>query len=283
MPAKSQQQLKFIYALRNKYKSKKDAPKKMKWVFDDEWTEGVKMKELPKTKETKESYVLTFEKFNLLNEAVIDPIDYKEELEKIFDTRAGSLEEYNDRLKHLRVKFISREEWIDSLQDQTEKDNVPELRPTPFGFSYAGYNYYDDMIYLICGRNSLNTINNSISSGYKTQFINMMNDTIRHEQIHREQNKRRAGKGVTSNLKSNPEKDKKGYLSDKDEIMAHARTMADILISSRHTKEEILKLLRSGRVGHPLFYDYEHIGGDVFRRFLKYLYMYLDEQDKTEE
>lgn len=47
MPAKSQQQLKFIYAMRNKYKSKRNAPRSMKWVFNTEWTEGVKMKKLP--------------------------------------------------------------------------------------------------------------------------------------------------------------------------------------------------------------------------------------------
>ena len=48
MPARSQQQAKFIWAMRNKYGSKKKAPKNMKWVFDEEWTEGIKMKSLPK-------------------------------------------------------------------------------------------------------------------------------------------------------------------------------------------------------------------------------------------
>ena len=46
--AKSQQQLKLIYALRDKYKTRKNAPEEDKWVFDKEWTEGVKMKKLPK-------------------------------------------------------------------------------------------------------------------------------------------------------------------------------------------------------------------------------------------
>lgn len=46
MPAKSKKQLKYIYVMRNKYKSKKKAPKKMKWVFNDEWTKNVKMSEL---------------------------------------------------------------------------------------------------------------------------------------------------------------------------------------------------------------------------------------------
>ena len=34
MPVKSKQQFKYIYAMRRKYKSKKKAPKNMKWVFN---------------------------------------------------------------------------------------------------------------------------------------------------------------------------------------------------------------------------------------------------------
>lgn len=49
MPAKSQQQLKFIFAMRRKYGSKKSAPKNMKWLFDKEWTD-VRYKDLPKKK-----------------------------------------------------------------------------------------------------------------------------------------------------------------------------------------------------------------------------------------
>jgi hypothetical protein len=41
MAAKSRQQLKYIFAMRKKYKSKKNAPKDKKWVFNDEWTKGV--------------------------------------------------------------------------------------------------------------------------------------------------------------------------------------------------------------------------------------------------
>jgi hypothetical protein len=55
MPAKSKQQLKFIYAIRNKYGSKKKAPKNMKWVFDKEWTD-VSFKDLPKTVTEKTIY-----------------------------------------------------------------------------------------------------------------------------------------------------------------------------------------------------------------------------------
>ena len=70
MPAKSQQQLKFIYAIRNKYKTKKDAPKKFKWVFDEEWTD-VKMKELPKVVEG----MFSFMKKPDINKPIMDEIN----------------------------------------------------------------------------------------------------------------------------------------------------------------------------------------------------------------
>ena len=64
MPAKSKQQFRYIWAMRNKYKSKKKAPKGMKWVFDKEWTD-VQFKDLPK--KIKERHVASYVDF--LNEA----------------------------------------------------------------------------------------------------------------------------------------------------------------------------------------------------------------------
>lgn len=61
--AKSQQQMKYIYAMRGKYGSKKKAPKNMKWVFDEEWTSGVKMKKLPKKVKKNESHIMNFGSF----------------------------------------------------------------------------------------------------------------------------------------------------------------------------------------------------------------------------
>lgn len=47
MPAESRSQLKYIYAMRTKYKSKKNAPKHLKWVFNKEWTDDIDFKGLP--------------------------------------------------------------------------------------------------------------------------------------------------------------------------------------------------------------------------------------------
>jgi hypothetical protein len=53
MPAKSEKQLKLIFAIRNKYKSESKTPDKWKWVWNEEWTHLAK-----------ESHIYTFQQFN---------------------------------------------------------------------------------------------------------------------------------------------------------------------------------------------------------------------------
>lgn len=57
MPARSKQQLKYIFAMRRKYKNKKSAPKHMKWVFNKDWTQDVKATGLPTKVKNFQSYV----------------------------------------------------------------------------------------------------------------------------------------------------------------------------------------------------------------------------------
>jgi hypothetical protein len=57
MPACSKQQLKYIFAMRRKYKNKKSAPKHMKWVFNKDWTHDVKVSGLPTKVKSFQTYV----------------------------------------------------------------------------------------------------------------------------------------------------------------------------------------------------------------------------------
>jgi hypothetical protein len=67
MPVKSKQQFKYIYAMRRKYKSKKKAPKNMKWVFNKEWTDDISFEDLPK--KVKKKHIHDF--VNFVNENYI--------------------------------------------------------------------------------------------------------------------------------------------------------------------------------------------------------------------
>jgi hypothetical protein len=57
MPASSKQQLKYIFAMRRKYKTEKNAPKHMKWVFNEDWTQDVKASGLPTKVKSFQTYV----------------------------------------------------------------------------------------------------------------------------------------------------------------------------------------------------------------------------------
>ena len=69
MPAKSKNQLKLIWSIRNKYKSKTKAPKKWKWVFEEEWGHLA------------ESHMFSFDQFNEAMATLgIDDTDLLEDL-----------------------------------------------------------------------------------------------------------------------------------------------------------------------------------------------------------
>jgi hypothetical protein len=56
MPASSEKQLRFIWAKRRQYGKRKSTPKKWKWIWKPEWVH---------LKKESNSYILTFESFNL--------------------------------------------------------------------------------------------------------------------------------------------------------------------------------------------------------------------------
>jgi len=64
MPAKSQAQRGLIFGKRNQYKTKKNTPKKWKWIWDEDYENKGKLPE-----KVKESRIYNFETF--VNESKI--------------------------------------------------------------------------------------------------------------------------------------------------------------------------------------------------------------------
>jgi hypothetical protein len=48
--------------MRKKYGSRRRTPRKMKWVFDQEWTKGIKFNDLPKKIESL-NFIQSFNEF----------------------------------------------------------------------------------------------------------------------------------------------------------------------------------------------------------------------------
>jgi hypothetical protein len=117
MPAKSQQQLKMIYARRNRYKSEDKTPKKWKWIWDEDWTD-VSFKELPEKIEeykfNRQVYIellseeseFTKEELKRMSDREIKDLYDALYLETTIDDEEGT-EDFNDDLytENLITKF----------------------------------------------------------------------------------------------------------------------------------------------------------------------------------
>jgi len=75
MPSKSKQQLKLVYAIRGKYKTKKDTPKNFQWVWEEGW--GKLEKDAPEKITTNESI------FDNLYQVMLEELDSNKEDSKV--------------------------------------------------------------------------------------------------------------------------------------------------------------------------------------------------------
>lgn len=221
--------------------------------------------------------ITKFQKFSI-NEAVIKAVDFKSEVDQMSNLGSDTTMEAINDLFDDGIKWTDRDEFVMSLPEGKERDSVPPCQFNPMGLCFAAYNYHNDTVYMVV---KPEVFIEFVKSDYKfRQFKGHLNNILRHESVHKEQKKRR-GEVVITNLEIDPSEDLSGYLSNKDEIMAYAETVVSEL-RGQMNDDEILKDLRAGRVRSRVYDDYKRIGGDVFKRFVKYVYMYLT-QDENED
>ena len=75
MPAKSEKQLRLIWAIRRKYKTKTKTPKKWKWVWGEEWTHLQKESLILKFGDFINESILTEEDRSLIEDLMVDIAD----------------------------------------------------------------------------------------------------------------------------------------------------------------------------------------------------------------
>ena len=144
MPATSKQQLKLIWAIRNKYGSKSKAPKKWKWVFGEEWGHLAK-----------ESHILNFNQFNEAMGTLS-----KNDTDELEDLCLSFIEDWNlntswdeneyepfEKMGYLSIQrfdkfhiqfgvqiYVKKGEWV-KIQDKFESDLISLInRISKFGF-----------------------------------------------------------------------------------------------------------------------------------------------------
>ena len=221
--------------------------------------------------------ITRFKSFSI-NEAVIQPVDFMREVNQMGDLGSDTSIESINNIFDGSVKFVERDEFVMSLPEGKERDNVPPCQFNPMGLCFAAYNYHNDTVYIVVKPEYFIDF---VKTKFKFEgFKPHLNNILKHESIHKEQ-KRRRGEVIITNLEIDPSKDITGYLSNKDEIMAYAETVVSEL-RGMSSDEQILKDLRAGRVRSRVYDDYKKIGGETFKRFVKYIYMYLT-QDENED
>lgn len=137
MPAKSKQQLKLIWIIRNKYGTKKNAPKKWKWVFEEEWGHLAK-----------ESHIFNFKQFNEAmgtlsnddNEMIEDlALEFSEKWKLSFKTHEDycgyiSLQRFDKFHIQFGIQLNCRFNWTKSGNEFSDELNKLIERIEKFGY-----------------------------------------------------------------------------------------------------------------------------------------------------
>jgi hypothetical protein len=206
---------------------------------------------------------------DIMNEAVIIPEmpDIDDIIAPYIGRRLDEIkDELNAALEPHRIKFLPTNEFI-------EKTKEEGLAPPPG----EGHGIYTAATSPITG--NIYFIYNPRSRYAYIPAIEMIHDILKHELVHRVQVERGARDTVDPG-------EKESYLSNKQEIMAFARVVADGL--KDYPQEYVKDILRGEEVDREgqfimpwqrIMNLYRDIGGDVYKRFSAYLYDYLKLQE----
>lgn len=201
-----------------------------------------------------------------MNEGVIIPgQDIVERAESIIKGGEWStIEELNGLLSpHLRFMHVI--EFRDSLKTEVEKRGVPMYAPL-----FAAFHMYLKIPVILYNMPEARLIGEIRGRGL-SQILTM----IDHEMVHQGQDYRSGGKSVS--FERSPVNNEEKYFSHYTELMAYARTLAKSIADSGIKKEKAMQMARSGEIYHWIWSKYMGIGGDVFRRFKKYFFQYLED------
>lgn len=211
--------------------------------------------------------------FKSFNEGIIKPtfkIDINDtikigipysiiELDKLFNSKGS-----------LSTRFMLIDEFKSHLKTEDEINGVPTKPITPnlrFGV------YLEDIDSLVV------CVTREILSFSKME-IDLINEILRHESIHREQSHRSSGSALAYSLDRSPVNNPKSYFSHHTELMAYARSYVDQCKVKGESENDIMNNLRSGFTKSrnswiPNVLLNVGIDDKNFKRFKKYVYQYI--------
>ena len=207
-----------------------------------------------------------------INEAVIRPYDFDQELEELLGRETLSIRDMNLALGKFGVSFVEVDEFIESLETDKERSLVPiEMPPLFGGVRWGAHNVYNDAIYICIDADQFTVALNKD----RERLFGFLREVLRHESIHREQAGRRRHIKIR-NLENSPA-DPKRYFSSTDEIMAYADSFIVQARDRGLSDDQILDALAHGKRVSWIQGVYSKLDPRAVNRFRKYVYQYLQE------
>jgi hypothetical protein len=204
-------------------------------------------------------------------EAVIQPDDFDHYIERLNNGQGRNVDELNQMFDE-HVQFITVPQFLEMCPDAKLPENIHYMIQQHGGLG-AG-TVVGDKIYMICNPRELNRSLSNHNRGHIIQFLRL---ALRHENIHVHQIRKSGGRNADVQQASTPE-EMRDYLANPQEIMAHAQSIVDMLHLQDMSNEDIIYLLRKGRIQNPYLQQYIQTFGSnspVVKQLKKYIYQYL--------
>jgi hypothetical protein len=208
-----------------------------------------------------------FSDFIQVNEAAIMPIDIEQMISELeSELRINNrlpLDAANAIVEEYGVIFIDYQTFYLGLRPDLRRTAPPENTPI-FGF----FREDGTICIVVGGHNRMGTLPTITLSN-----LGFINHVIQHESIHTEQWRRRAGK-VEYTLPD--PKDRKSYFGNKDEIMAFAQSVVEMMMTQGRLTS--MSQLQTSLDRNPLWNSIKNSGvsQEVKNRYLKYIYEYAN-------
>jgi hypothetical protein len=205
------------------------------------------------------------------NEAVIQPYDFTEALEKVRSMSNITLDNLKEIFNDMNVEFVDVEYFKSKLQTKKEIELVPvDMPPLMGGIRWGAHNVYTNKMYICIDENEFIK---SINSPLKNRLLDFLEEVLRHESVHKQQAQRRPDVTIR-NLERSPV-DHKKYFSSTDEVMAYADSFIVQCRKGGMSDDDILDVLRGGKKVSWIQNVYSSMDLETQKRFRKYVYEYI--------
>ena len=205
------------------------------------------------------------------NEAVIQPYDFTEALERVRSMSDITLDKLKEIFDDLNVEFVDVEYFKSKLQTKKEIELVPvNMPPLMGGIRWGAHNVYTNKMYICI--DEVEFIK-SINSPLKDKLLDFLEEVLRHESVHKQQAQKRPDVTIR-NLERSP-MDPKKYFGSTDEIMAYADSFIVQCRKRGMSDDDILDVLRGGKRVSWIQNVYSSMDSDTQKRFKKYVYEYI--------